>query len=112
MSLLSLALVSMVLAACFLLWSVHRLRKKVRKDQAISVGQCVLLTIPLIVLDGFMCLFILISAALGHSQAEKALVPVKCLLASILVVLAPLVILLVYRHFQSKRHNLSKEFTG
>jgi hypothetical protein len=60
-------------------------------------NQILLVSIPLLVVDGLVCLYILLSAALSHSERLIRLAPVKCGTATAVIFVLPMIVLILYR---------------
>lgn len=61
----------------------------------------ILVLVPLAVIDGIVCLFFMISAALSHSAAAIEETPTKCLASTAGLVVLPAIALLAARRLRS-----------
>ena len=68
-----------------------------RGGRPLSWARILLILVPLAVLDGIACLWFVISAGLSHSAAAITAVPMKCLGATVALVVLPAVVLVVVR---------------
>jgi uncharacterized protein len=80
-----------------LVWSIAGIIARVRRKEVIRLGHCIGLFVSLAIADAFLCLFVVVTAALGHSQGAKEMVYQKCLLSFVLIAVLPSAAALIYR---------------
>jgi len=86
-----------------LVWVIRSFAAGIRNKRAPKLGQCVLLFVALTFVDLFVCLWILLDAALSHSQRAKERVPLECLLSFILIAVLPTAGMLLFRYHRGSR---------
>jgi hypothetical protein len=91
------ALLLALMAGAALAWAGLNVFKGFKSKQPMGWIQILLLMAPLLVIDGLVCFYIMISAALGHSEHLKDLVPVKCAIASLVILALPSLVLIFYK---------------
>jgi ankyrin repeat protein len=95
-----LLLFSPILLTAFglIIWAGVMLVSHARKGRPVGL-KCLLAAFGgLVLLDIPVCVFIVLSAGLGHSTDASEVASIKCLLSFILVVVAPSAALLIYRY--------------
>ena len=102
MSLLVIVIPVVIFALILIVWSVSRLAGGIRRNQPILLKHCLGLFVSLTLLDLILCGYFFLAAGLGHSsQAE--VVPLKCLLSFIFLVVCPVAGVLLYRYHRNIR---------
>ncbi len=88
-------------AGTFSCWGADlcgRERREARKKQvAVRLEANCAFSVPLLVIDGLVCFWIMISASLRHSAQLIRLVPVKCAVATAAIIGLPMLVLIFYR---------------
>jgi len=91
------ALLLALLAAATLAWAGVNVFKRFKSRQALGWKQILPVLAPLVVIDALVCFYIMISAGLSHSARLNELAPIKCAIASVVIVVLPLLVLIFYR---------------
>jgi ankyrin repeat protein len=85
-----------IIAIVCLVWSLARIVKQAWAGAPIKIGDCLFVFCCLTILDGFVCLFLIITAGLGHSVDSGGVAPLKCLISFIIVSIIPATALLFW----------------
>ncbi len=94
----------MVIAVLLLLArALSRIVGRVRRREAIRLGDCALAAVPLVIVGGAISLWMLILGALSHSQSARSQAVVGCVLTFGIVAVAPLLGLFIYRKHHMER---------
>jgi hypothetical protein len=96
MFLLPLAIATLVL----IIWSSASIISRLRRGDRLSLKSIFGLVAALLLVDLFVCLYLLVSAGLSHSTHAQEIAPWSCLLSFLLIVVAPSVVLLIVRYFK------------
>jgi uncharacterized membrane protein YidH (DUF202 family) len=99
MLLLPLAIATIVL----IIWSAARIISHLRRGDRLSLKSILWLVAALLLVDLFVCLYLLVAAGLSHSTHAQAIAPWSCLLSFLIIVVAPAVVLLLVRYLQAWR---------
>jgi ankyrin repeat protein len=92
-----------IIAIVCLIWSLVRIIKQTRTGAPIKIRDCLFVFCSLTVLDGFVCLFLIISAGLGHSVDSGSVAPLKCVISFIIVSVIPSTALLLAALYYNAR---------
>ncbi len=86
-----------LLAVAGLAYSALVLYKRMKGGHPLGWKQILLVSIPLLVVDGLVCLYIMLSAALSHSGQLIRIAPIKCAAATAVIFVLPMIALILYR---------------
>jgi len=91
------AIVIALMACAASVYSGIYVFRRIKRKQPLSWKQILLALAPLLVLDGLVCLYYMISAGLSHSAHLLEADPVKCAAATAAIVVLPMLILIFFR---------------
>ncbi|MBN2383506.1 ankyrin repeat domain-containing protein [bacterium] len=99
-SILPLSLAVLFSGLILLIGSALIIGRHIYSKTVLPLTHCILLLIGLLFLDICLCGYFLLDIALKHSMQSRSVLPLKCFISFVIVVLVPVIVVLMFRRQQ------------